>query len=206
MRRASKRVVLRTVVWLGLGCLYALPFLNVQGAFDAFLKIDGVPGESTDSSHFKWIDIRSFHHGVSQPAGGVQSAGAVGLIPTEPTAKAEPLTISKPLDCASPKLMLSCCNGEPIGPVQLELVRPSDRRTFYKITLSDVIVSSVSPGGSSGGDQVPTEQVSLNFGKIEVEYDYIDPVTGAVTPIRTFWDFVSNSGGEILVPPPPAGE
>jgi bacteriocin-like protein len=33
------------------------------GAYDAFLKIDGIPGESTDDKHKDWIEILSFNHG-----------------------------------------------------------------------------------------------------------------------------------------------
>ena len=28
-------------------------------AFDAFLKVDGIPGESTDDKHKDWIEILS---------------------------------------------------------------------------------------------------------------------------------------------------
>jgi hypothetical protein len=34
-------------------------------AFDAFLKIDGIPGESTDDKHKDWIEILSFAHGLN---------------------------------------------------------------------------------------------------------------------------------------------
>ena len=29
-------------------------------AFDGFIKIDGIPGESTDDKHKDWIEILSF--------------------------------------------------------------------------------------------------------------------------------------------------
>ena len=44
-------------------------------AFDAFIKIDGIPGESTDDKHKDWIEILSFHWGVSQPSSGGRSTG-----------------------------------------------------------------------------------------------------------------------------------
>ncbi len=44
-------------------------------AFDAFLKIDGIPGESTDDKHKDWIEILSFSHGLSQAATGSRSSG-----------------------------------------------------------------------------------------------------------------------------------
>ena len=34
-------------------------------AFDAYLKIDGIPGEALDSKHKDWIEITSYSFGVS---------------------------------------------------------------------------------------------------------------------------------------------
>jgi len=31
-------------------------------AVDVFLKIDGIPGESTDDKHKEWIEILSYSH------------------------------------------------------------------------------------------------------------------------------------------------
>jgi len=181
MCRPSRRVVARTFLWLGLGSLYALPFLTVQGAFDAFIKIDGVPGESSDAQHKEWIEIESFHHGVSQPsAGGLGSA-----------AEGAPLIVAKTVDKASPILMLHCCNGKHIPKVELELVKQEvERPVFYKITLVDVIVSSVRPGGSTLTDVLPLEEVSFNYGQVQWDYTYVDPTAGPTT-ITTSWDFSS---------------
>ena len=43
-------------------------------AFDAFLKIDGIPGESGDEKHKDWIEILSFAHGLEQPAQATASS------------------------------------------------------------------------------------------------------------------------------------
>jgi len=45
-----------------------------------------------------------------------------------------------------------------------------DQQEFLKITMSDVLVSSFQTGGSGSSDIVPTDQISLNFAKIEFEY------------------------------------
>jgi type VI protein secretion system component Hcp len=37
------------------------------GAVDAFLKIDGVKGESLDDKHKNWIEVLSTSHSISQP-------------------------------------------------------------------------------------------------------------------------------------------
>jgi type VI secretion system secreted protein Hcp len=43
--------------------------------FDAFLNIEGIPGESSDDKHKDWIEISAFSHGISQPAAGSMSTG-----------------------------------------------------------------------------------------------------------------------------------
>src|SRR5256885_1121165 len=44
--------------------LGALPCL---GAYDAFLKIDGIKGEATDAAHNGWIEIAGFSWGMTNP-------------------------------------------------------------------------------------------------------------------------------------------
>ena len=39
-------------------------------AFDTFVKIEGIAGESTDDKHKDWIELLSFSHGMSQPVSG----------------------------------------------------------------------------------------------------------------------------------------
>ena len=47
---------------------------------DMFLTLDGIPGESTDGKHAKWIEVLSFSHGMAQIIGGSRSSqgGATG--------------------------------------------------------------------------------------------------------------------------------
>ena len=88
--------------------------------FDAFIKVDGIPGESTDSKHKDWIEILSFHWGVEQPSGGTKSSvGALGRERTEH----DDFSIVKAIDKASPKLFMACCDGTHIKEIKIE--RPS---------------------------------------------------------------------------------
>ena len=134
-------------------------------AYDMFLKIDGVPGESTDSKHKEWIEVLSFSQGVSQPSSRSLSPG--GAMSAEPAAH-QYFSIMKVLDKASPKLMQYCSNGKHIKDVVLELCRAEgDGQRFMEYKMTDVIISSVRPSGSAG-DAVPTEEVSFNYAKIEL--------------------------------------
>lgn len=43
-------------------------------AFDAYLKIDGIPGESLDTNHKDWIELLSFEFGASQATSATASS------------------------------------------------------------------------------------------------------------------------------------
>jgi type VI secretion system secreted protein Hcp len=134
-------------------------------AFDAFLKIEGIPGESTDDKHKDWIEVLSFSNGISQPASATASSAGGA---TAERANFQDFTISKLLDKASPKLMLACADGTHIKEVKMEICRAGgDKVKYMELKLSNCIVSSVSVGGGGGE---PTETTSFNFGKIEWIY------------------------------------
>ena len=89
-------------------------------AFDAFIKIEGIPGESTDDKHKDWIEVLSYSTGVSQPSAGSASSGGGA---SSERADFQDFSIVKTLDKASPKLALACARGEHIPTVTLELCR-----------------------------------------------------------------------------------
>jgi len=163
-------------------------------AFDAFLKIATIPGESTDDKHKDWIEVLSYSHGVSQPTSGSVSSG--GSRSSERVDHAD-FTIRKVLDKASPKLALACCKGEHITDVTLTLNRATgDKQKYMEYKLSDVIVRSVRPGGSTKeGETLPIEEVSFAYGKIEWTYTATDHATGkAAGEVKANWDLKSNKG------------
>ena len=164
-------------------------------AFDCFLKIDGVPGESTDDKHKDWIEVLSYSHGVSQQSSGSVSSGGGR---SAERCDHQDFSVVKTLDKASPKLNLFCCNGKHIAKIQVELSRATgDKQKYMEYVLSDSIVSSVRPGGSSqGGEALPLEEVSFNYGKIEWTYTELDHQTGAPKgDISANWDLKTNKGG-----------
>jgi type VI secretion system secreted protein Hcp len=138
-------------------------------AFDAFLNVDGIPGESTDDAHADWIEVLSYSTGVSQTASGSASSGGGA---SSERADFQDFSIVKGLDKASPKLSVACADGTHISEVVLELCRAGGEKLKYmEYKLTDCIVSSCRPGGSSGGaETLPLEEVSFNYGKIEWTY------------------------------------
>jgi type VI secretion system secreted protein Hcp len=134
-------------------------------AFNAYLKIDGILGESRDRNHKGEIDVLAFSWGISQT--GSQTGGGGGAGKTQ----ISDFQIVKSLDVASPQLFAAVCSGEhfdeAVFTIETETTRTGRSQGYYKVTLSEVLISSVVP---SGGNGEPTEQVSLNFQKAEIEF------------------------------------
>ncbi|MDR2014384.1 MAG: type VI secretion system tube protein Hcp [Azoarcus sp.] len=135
-------------------------------AFDAFLKVDGIPGESKDDRYKNWIEIKTFAHGVDQPVSRtVSSAGGA----TAERADFEPVTITKEVDISSPKLWEASYTGKHIKEVIIELCRAGGNKEKYlEIRMENVLVSNFRQG--SGGE-FPVEHVSFAPGKITMTYN-----------------------------------
>jgi len=162
-------------------------------AFDAFLQIDGIPGESTDDAHADWIEVQSFSVGITQTTSGSASSGGGA---SAERADFQDFSIVKALDKASPKLAVACADGTHISEVVLALCRAGgDKVQYMEYKMSDCIVSSVRPGGSSqGGEALPLEEVSFNFGKIEWTYTQQKRADGSGGGnVAAGWDLEKNA-------------
>lgn len=147
-------------------------------AQDIFLKIDKVEGESQDAKHGKEIDVISWSWGMHQPASNQAGTGG-GLGQVE----VHDLRITKNVDKSTPNLIAFCCGGNHIETVTLTSRKAGgkDRVEFIQITLSEVMISSISTGHASGNDS-PTEEITLNFGKVKYEYTQQDTASGGTLP------------------------
>lgn len=136
-------------------------------AFDAFLKLGGIKGETSDAKHKDEIEVLSFSFGATQGGSmGHGSGGGSGKV------NVQNFTFVKKIDKASPVLFQTCCTGEHI-PDALFTVRKAggDQLEYIKVKLTDILVTSYRPGGSSEGkEEIPLEEVSLSFSKVEFDY------------------------------------
>jgi type VI secretion system secreted protein Hcp len=160
-----------------------------MAAVDYFLKIDGIQGESKADKHKDEIDIQSFSWGATQSGtfavGGGGGAGKVSM---------QDFHFTMPDNKASPALFLACAQGDHIKNAILTCRKAGrDQQEFLKVTMNDVLVSSFQIGGAEG--VVPTDQISLNFAKIEVEYQEQDATGKLVGSIKKWFDLKSVKGG-----------
>jgi type VI secretion system secreted protein Hcp len=157
-------------------------------AVDMFLKIDNVPGESQDKSRKDQIDVLAWSWGVSNSGtfhlGGGGGAGKANF---------QDISLTKYVDQASPVLLLFCANGDHFDDAQL-VVRKAGKEPLEYITIDmkQVMVTSVSTGGSGGEDRL-TENISLNFAKVKVSYKRQKPDGSGEAAKDFVWDIAGNA-------------
>jgi len=152
-------------------------------AYDAYLNLDGIKGESLDDKHKDWIELTGFSHGITQPVS--QTKSSAGGAATGHTQHGD-FGILKYVDAASPKLYEAASNGKHFSKAKIEVCRAGGSQVqFLEINLEEVMVSQIhvesghngttsttTPGATpnDGANDLPVESVSLNYGKIEWIY------------------------------------
>jgi type VI secretion system secreted protein Hcp len=134
-------------------------------AVDMFIKIGDIKGESVDGAHKGEIDVLAWSWGVSN-SGSAHVGGGAGA----GKCNVQDLSFTKYIDKSSPTLLLTSCNGKHFPEATLTVRKAGEKPLEYlKIKLTDILVTSVSTGGSGGEDRL-TENVTLNFAKVQVDY------------------------------------
>lgn len=157
-------------------------------AVDMFIKIGDLKGESVDKTHKDEIDVLAWSWGMSQsgtthmgPGGG---AGKVNV---------QDLSFTKYVDKSSPVLIKGCCKGIHFPEAKLTVRKAGgDALEYIKLTMKEVIVTSISTGGSGGEDRL-TENVTLNFAQFKIEYTPQKADGTADAVVEQAWDIAANA-------------
>ena len=161
-------------------------------AFDAFIRIDGIEGESSDREYRGWIEIMDFGLGVQQrPLPIPSSAGGIAV----DRADFSDFMIRKPVDVASPLLALSCAAGTHIDEVVVALCRAgSEKAKFMEYHITNCIISRFRVyGADQYGFAFPVESVGIHFASIRWCYIQQSRKGGyAAGNIAAGWDLQRN--------------
>ncbi|MEO6786140.1 MAG: type VI secretion system tube protein Hcp [Chthoniobacteraceae bacterium] len=159
-------------------------------AVDMFMKIGDVKGESKDKKHSKSIDVLAWSWGVSN-SGNAQVGGGAGA----GKVNVQDLSFTKYVDSSSCPLFLAASNGKHYKEALLTVRKAGEHPVEYlKIKMEEVLITSLSTGGSGGEDRL-TENVSLNFAKVSVDYTPQKDDGSADTTIPYSWDIAANIKG-----------
>lgn len=155
---------------------------------DFFLKIDGIEGESGDAKHKGEIEVESWSWGESNSGtmshGGGGGAGKVSM---------QDFHFVMRVNKASPKLLQACASGQHIKSATLTCRKAGkDQQEYLVIKFTDLLVSSYQTGASSGSEELPMDQISINFGKIEYEYKEQKADGTLAGAIKAGWDLKQN--------------
>ncbi len=137
-------------------------------ALDAYLQIEGIKGESSDSGHKDWLEITGVTWSVYQPRAGVAST-AGGM--TTGRAELSNLSFNKLADISSPVLQQTCAMGKTIPKMKFEFMRADgDGKpiNYYTVEIENVMISSITPESGEGG--VVRESVQLAYSKMKWKY------------------------------------
>ncbi len=157
-------------------------------ALSMFIKIDSIKGESQDDKHKDEIDVLSWSWGLEQStATSSGRGGGAGKV------SVHDLAITKRTDIATPQLMLACANGKHIKEALLTVRKPDPNRfEFVRIKMNDVMVRSLSAATGDPSEISITENVALNFSKVEVDYTQQKPDGTPGQTGQFKWDFSAN--------------
>jgi type VI secretion system secreted protein Hcp len=148
-----------------------------------------IKGETQDSAQKanNDVDVLAWSWGASN-SGSFHSGGGGGA----GKANFQDISFTKYLDKASPALLIALAKGSHIPTAKL-LVRKAGegQQKYLEITMTKVLVTSVSTGGSGGEDRL-TENVTLNFAEVKFEY-FLQNEKGATASGGVFnWDISGN--------------
>ncbi|MEL6127493.1 MAG: type VI secretion system tube protein Hcp [Pseudomonadota bacterium] len=159
-------------------------------AVDIFLLLsNGIKGESQDSVHMDNIDVLSWSWEMNQSGtthmGGGGGAGKVNV---------GDVVLTKYVDLASNDLIKRCANGEHIDEGEL-IVRKSGGASpveYFKIKMSNIMITSYETGGSKDGLDRIQETLKLNFRRFEITYTLQDEAGTAGAESLAGWDIAAN--------------
>ena len=156
-------------------------------AFDSFLKLKGVDGESTRKNFEGYIEIFSWSLGATNPTtvGTTSGGGGAGKV------SLSSFNVMKKCDKSSPSLFQNCCTGTHYDSATIAMNKAGGDKTtpvtFLKYDFEEVYVDSIQWSASSGSDE-PAESVSFAYGKVTITYTPQTKTGTAGSPTSSNWD------------------
>lgn len=163
-------------------------------AFDAYLIFTdpSIPGESTSDLHPASIELKSYDFGITMASAPGRSDGGGA---TTGRANLNEFTTEKNIDIASPHLAYHCAAGTVLKKIIVKLYQrlgTGAPHNFLTLTYTDSVITECTIQGS-GGDDLPSETLKINYGAVKFEYAQ-SPTSASPKNNRFEWSQVTNTG------------
>lgn len=161
-------------------------------AFDTYMKISGpdVAGECTSKGYEGQIELYSFSWGASNPV--TVGSGAQGVAGGKVSISS--FNAMKKTEKSSASLFAACCNGQHYDTVLVTMRKAggaAGQQIFLTYEFGICMVESIQWSGSTGGDDSPTESVSIAFGKCKITYNGQKPDGSFGKLSESSWDLTT---------------
>ena len=156
---------------------------------DIYLQMKPIRGESTDQGHPDWMEIDSYDISITSAGDDDDSSGAC---------EHSPISITKQIDFASPKLALAACNRTVFEQATIHVCVPTGSTAMINLTIMEYLLSGVTVLSyeTTGSDSVPTDTIKLKYEAIECIYHHLNHATGQpMGKSLSRWDTLENTGG-----------
>jgi len=149
------------VICFGSAILLGANLLAARSAFanQFFMNIEGVAGDSHDSTHPGWIPLTKIQwnsRATETASSGPPSSNAAG--------RSRSLPATKMTDKSSSALFAAVAAGKHFRSVTIDELN-SAHHLVLKISMQDVFISSLRQGA---GNSAPTETFTLQFAKVSM--------------------------------------
>jgi type VI secretion system secreted protein Hcp len=138
-------------------------------AFQGYLKIADINGESHRADHEDEIDIHGLQWSIQQ-----DSSTNTGRGRRQSRAKVDQLVLTKHTDAASPYLALATMQGKRFDEIQLSVRKDSGEAhlDYLVITMTNCLISGfdMNAGPPDTTDSLITEKIAITFEKIKMIY------------------------------------
>ncbi|MCQ3025361.1 type VI secretion system tube protein Hcp [Pseudomonas tremae] len=163
-------------------------------SIDAFLWIDAISGESTDSDCKNWIEISTFCLSAAQSVSRTASSAGgatVGRV------YLSDFSVVKTIDTSTPKIFEVCCAGQHIKQMKLCVRRAGgEKQKYLEYVFDEVIISGIASGNlfEQSPSNFSEEVVRFSYAKVSMQYSQQSRTTGLIIgQISGGWDQIRNS-------------
>jgi type VI secretion system secreted protein Hcp len=153
-----------------------------------YMEFEGIKGDATQAKHEGWITLNSVQwgagRGISTPTGSAENRES-----SEPSISE--VVVSKALDSASLLLFQEACIGKEGKKVKIDFCTTANEgEPYLQVELTNTLISGHS--FNSGGDK-PSETLSLNFTKININETGGNQANSPGQPIKVQYDLAKAS-------------